>query len=40
MKIDGKLHWDPRHERFLDNDRANAMLERPQRYPYGTDFVR
>lgn len=40
MKIDGKLHWDPRHERFLDNDRANAMLERPQRYPYGTNFVK
>jgi predicted dehydrogenase len=40
MKIDGKLHWDPRHERFIDNDRANAMLERPQRYPYGTNYVR
>ena len=40
MKIDGKLHWDPRHERFLDNDQANAMLERPQRHPYGTNFVR
>jgi predicted dehydrogenase len=39
MKIDGKLHWDPRHERFIDNDRANAMLERPQRYPYGTNYV-
>lgn len=39
MKIDGKLHWDPGHERFLDNDRANDMLERPQRHPYGTDFV-
>jgi predicted dehydrogenase len=39
MKIDGKLHWDPRYERFLDNDRANAMLERPQRYPYGTNYV-
>jgi len=39
MKINGKLHWDPRHERFLDNDQANAMLERPQRYPYGTSYV-
>jgi myo-inositol 2-dehydrogenase/D-chiro-inositol 1-dehydrogenase len=39
MKTEGKLHWDPVHERFLDNDRANAMLSRPQRYPYGTDFL-
>ena len=39
MKIDGKLHWDPRHERFNDNDSANAMVKRPQRYPYGTNYV-
>ena len=39
MKVDGKLHWDPRHERFLDNDSANAMVKRPQRYPYGTNYV-
>jgi len=39
MKVDGKLRWDPRHERFLDNDSANELLGRPQRYPYGTNFV-
>jgi len=39
MKVDGKLHWDPLRERFIDNDRANAMVERPQRYPYGTNYV-
>lgn len=39
MKVDGKLHWDPVHERFIDNDLANAMVERPQRYPYGTNYV-
>ena len=39
MKIDGKLHWDPVRERFVDNDRANAMLSRPQRFPYGTNHV-
>ena len=39
MKVDGKLHWDPDRERFMDNDRANAMLGRPQRHPYGTDYV-
>lgn len=39
MKFDGKLHWDPVRERFIDNDRANAMLSRPQRHPYGTKYV-
>jgi hypothetical protein len=39
MKIPGKLHWDPLRERFIDNDRANEMLKRPQRFPYGTDYV-
>jgi len=39
MKMDGKLHWDPVRERFVDNDKANAMLGRPQRFPYGTDYV-
>ena len=39
MKIDGKLRWDPVHERFIDNDRANALVQRPQRYPYGTNYV-
>jgi predicted dehydrogenase len=39
MKMDGKLHWDPVRERFVDNDRANALLGRPQRFPYGTDHV-
>ncbi len=39
MKTDEKLYWDPIKERFLNNDAANAMLSRPQRYPYGTDYV-
>jgi myo-inositol 2-dehydrogenase/D-chiro-inositol 1-dehydrogenase len=39
MKMDGKLKWDPVKERFLNNDAANAMLSRHQRYPYGTDYV-
>jgi len=39
MKLDGKLHWDPQFERFIDNDRANAMVSRPQRHPYGTDYI-
>ena len=40
MKIPGKLKWDPKTERFIDNDLANSMLSRPQRYPYGTNFVK
>jgi hypothetical protein len=39
MKVPGKLHWDPLRERFIDNDAANQMIGRPQRYPYGTDYV-
>lgn len=39
MKLPGKLHWDPEKERFIDNDIANAMLSRPQRWPYGTNYT-
>jgi myo-inositol 2-dehydrogenase / D-chiro-inositol 1-dehydrogenase len=39
MKIPGVLRWNPQDERFIDNDLANSMLSRPQRYPYGTDYV-
>jgi len=40
MKIPGKLHWDPKAERFINNDMANSMLSRPQRYPYGTNYIK
>ena len=39
MKVPGVLKWDPKRERFIDNDVANSMLSRPQRYPYGTNYV-
>ena len=39
MKVPGKLYWDPQRERFNDNDKANSMLSRPQRFPYGTNHV-
>jgi hypothetical protein len=26
-----KLHWDPRGERFVDDEAANALLDRPRR---------
>jgi predicted dehydrogenase len=34
MKLKRKLHWDPKHERFRNDDEANALLARPQRSPY------
>ena len=34
MKTRRTLHWDPVKERFLNDDEANAMLSRPQRWPY------
>jgi myo-inositol 2-dehydrogenase / D-chiro-inositol 1-dehydrogenase len=40
MKIPGKLEWDPITERFRNNKLANSMLSRPQRHPYGTNFIK
>ena len=34
MKLNRKLYWDPVHERFRNDDEANAMLSRPQRPKY------
>jgi predicted dehydrogenase len=39
MKIPGILKWDTKAEKFADNDLANSMLGRPQRYPYGTNYI-
>ncbi|HAC73929.1 MAG TPA: oxidoreductase [Porphyromonadaceae bacterium] len=39
MKLPGKLEWDPKTERFKNNEVANSMLSRPQRFPYGTDYI-
>ena len=39
MKVPGKLRWDPVTERFRDNDAANRMLSRSQRFPYGYENV-
>ncbi len=40
MKVPGVLQWNPATERFVNNDLANSMLSRPQRYPYGTDYIK
>jgi len=34
MKLKRKLYWDPIHERFKNDDEANAMRSRPMRAPY------
>lgn len=40
MKMHGKLDWDPKTEKFKNNEKANAMLSRSQRKPYGTSNVK
>jgi myo-inositol 2-dehydrogenase / D-chiro-inositol 1-dehydrogenase len=37
MKLPGKLLWNPKTERFTNNETANKMLSRSQRAPYGTN---
>ncbi len=39
MKLGTKLYWDPVKEVFKNNIEANKLLSRPQRYPYGTNYV-
>lgn len=39
MKLPRKLYWNPNKEKFINDDEANSMLSRPQRYPYGTKYV-
>lgn len=40
MKLGRKLNWDPQKERFINDNEANSMLSRPQRAPYGTNYVK
>lgn len=40
MKLGRKLQWDSVAERFKNDAEANAMLSRPQRKPYGTNYVK
>ncbi len=39
MKVPGKLYWNPKKEVFKNNVEANKLLSRPQRFPYGTNYV-
>jgi myo-inositol 2-dehydrogenase/D-chiro-inositol 1-dehydrogenase len=40
MKLGRKLTWDPDKERFVNDAEANSMLSRPQRAPYGTNYIK
>ncbi len=40
MKLGRKLYWDPDKELFLNDNEANSLLSRPQRAPYGTDYIK
>jgi myo-inositol 2-dehydrogenase / D-chiro-inositol 1-dehydrogenase len=40
MKMERKLIWDPGKELFINDKEANSMLSRPQRAPYGTDYIK
>ncbi len=40
MKLPRKLVFDPKKERFENDAEANKLLSRPQRYPYGTSFIK
>ena len=34
MKLKRKIYWDPMNERFVNDDEANGLLNRPHRFPY------
>jgi len=34
MKLKRKVYWDPMNERFINDDEANSLLNRPHRWPY------
>jgi hypothetical protein len=40
MKLGRKLQWDPAKELFVNDNEANSMLSRKQRYPFGTDYIK
>lgn len=39
MKLGRKVRWNPDTEQFIDDPEASAMLSRPQRKPWGTNYV-
>jgi predicted dehydrogenase len=39
MHIGRRLKFDPAMEQFIGDEEANSMLSRPQRKPYGTNYI-
>jgi predicted dehydrogenase len=39
MKLGRKLNWNPILEQFVNDKEANSMISRPQRSPYGTNYI-
>jgi hypothetical protein len=40
MKLGRKLEWDAKTETFVNDSEANSYLSRPQRAPYGTNYIK
>ena len=40
MKLNRKLNWNPKKEKFINDDKANSMLTRSQRKPYGVNYIK
>jgi len=40
MKLNRKLRWNPGTERFEQDEDANSMLSRQERFPYGISNIR
>ena len=40
MKLKRKLNWNPKKEKFINDDEANIMLTRSQRKPYGVNYIK
>jgi myo-inositol 2-dehydrogenase / D-chiro-inositol 1-dehydrogenase len=40
MRLNRPLKWDPEKERFVGDSEADKWLTRPQRAPYGTNYVK
>ena len=39
MKLGRKLQWNPDTEMFVNDEEANKLLSRSQRFPYGTSYI-
>ncbi|MDD4107619.1 MAG: Gfo/Idh/MocA family oxidoreductase [Prolixibacteraceae bacterium] len=40
MHVGRRLNYDPAKEQFINDNEANSMISRPQRRPYGTDYIK